>query len=102
MNTPKSRRPHPKAIAAIKITPPAMTGRVPLLGLAAQRTSLLLVHGFRPTLAMRSRYDRLKEKRFVRHAAAALVATHNERTAARMDRVPRLHEGHLDPAAAVA
>jgi lipoprotein-releasing system ATP-binding protein len=28
---------------------------------------------------------------------AALVATHNERLAARMDRVVRLHEGRLDP-----
>jgi lipoprotein-releasing system ATP-binding protein len=34
--------------------------------------------------------------------SAALVATHNERIAAKMDRVLRLHEGHLDPAAAVA
>jgi lipoprotein-releasing system ATP-binding protein len=33
--------------------------------------------------------------------SAALVATHNERIAAKMDRVLRLHEGHLDPAAAV-
>jgi lipoprotein-releasing system ATP-binding protein len=31
--------------------------------------------------------------------SAALVATHNERIAAKMDRVLRLHEGHLDPAA---
>jgi lipoprotein-releasing system ATP-binding protein len=31
---------------------------------------------------------------------AALVATHNERLAARMDRVLRLHEGRLEPAAA--
>jgi lipoprotein-releasing system ATP-binding protein len=31
---------------------------------------------------------------------AALVATHNERLAARMDRVLRLHEGKLEPAAA--
>jgi lipoprotein-releasing system ATP-binding protein len=29
-------------------------------------------------------------------AGAALVATHNERLAARMDRVLRLHEGRLD------
>jgi len=29
---------------------------------------------------------------------AALVATHNERLAARMDRVVRLHEGRLEPA----
>ena len=29
--------------------------------------------------------------------SAALVATHNERIAARMDRVLRLHEGHLEP-----
>jgi lipoprotein-releasing system ATP-binding protein len=29
--------------------------------------------------------------------SAALVATHNERIAAKMDRVLRLHEGHLDP-----
>jgi len=28
--------------------------------------------------------------------SAALVATHNERLAAKMDRVVRLHEGHLD------
>jgi ABC-type lipoprotein export system ATPase subunit len=28
--------------------------------------------------------------------SAALVATHNERLAARMDRVVRLHEGHLE------
>ncbi|MEO5808556.1 MAG: ABC transporter, partial [Sphingomicrobium sp.] len=28
--------------------------------------------------------------------SAALVATHNERLAARMDRVLRLHEGHLE------
>jgi lipoprotein-releasing system ATP-binding protein len=34
--------------------------------------------------------------------SAALVATHNERIAAKMDRVLRLHEGHLDPAAIVA
>jgi lipoprotein-releasing system ATP-binding protein len=32
-------------------------------------------------------------------AGAALVATHNERLAARMDRVLRLHDGRLDPAA---
>ena len=32
--------------------------------------------------------------------SAALVATHNERIAAKMDRVLRLHEGHLDPAPA--
>ena len=31
--------------------------------------------------------------------SAALVATHNERLAARMDRVVRLHEGRLEPAA---
>jgi lipoprotein-releasing system ATP-binding protein len=31
--------------------------------------------------------------------SAALVATHNERIAAKMDRVLRLHEGHLDPEA---
>ncbi|HEY8593520.1 MAG TPA: ABC transporter ATP-binding protein [Sphingomicrobium sp.] len=31
--------------------------------------------------------------------SAALVATHNERLAARMDRVVRLHEGRLQPAA---
>src|SRR3954464_12708593 len=30
--------------------------------------------------------------------SAALVATHNERIAAKMDRVVRLHEGRLDPA----
>jgi lipoprotein-releasing system ATP-binding protein len=30
------------------------------------------------------------------HGSAALVATHNERLAARMDRVVRLHEGVLD------
>ncbi|MFC3099612.1 ABC transporter ATP-binding protein [Altererythrobacter lauratis] len=30
------------------------------------------------------------------HGSAALVATHNERLAARMDRVVRLHEGHLE------
>ena len=30
--------------------------------------------------------------------SAALVATHNERLAARMDRVVRLHEGRLEPA----
>ncbi|WP_447754936.1 ABC transporter ATP-binding protein [Sphingopyxis fribergensis] len=29
------------------------------------------------------------------HGSAALVATHNERLAARMDRVLRLHEGHI-------
>lgn len=29
--------------------------------------------------------------------SAALVATHNERIAAKMDRVLRLHEGHLQP-----
>jgi len=29
--------------------------------------------------------------------SAALVATHNERMAAKMDRVLRLHEGHLSP-----
>jgi lipoprotein-releasing system ATP-binding protein len=35
--------------------------------------------------------------RLVRHeAGAALVATHNERLAARMDRVLRLHEGKLE------
>ena len=34
--------------------------------------------------------------------SAALVATHNERIAAKMDRVLRLHEGHLDPTSAVA
>ena len=34
--------------------------------------------------------------RLVRHeGSAALVATHNERLAARMDRVVRLHDGHL-------
>jgi len=32
--------------------------------------------------------------------SAALVATHNERLAARMDRVVRLHEGRLEPVAA--
>jgi lipoprotein-releasing system ATP-binding protein len=32
------------------------------------------------------------------HGSAALVATHNERLAARMDRVVRLHEGRLDAA----
>ena len=31
--------------------------------------------------------------------SAALVATHNERIAAKMDRVLRLHEGHLQPEA---
>ncbi|MEQ8309703.1 MAG: ABC transporter ATP-binding protein [Sphingopyxis sp.] len=30
------------------------------------------------------------------HGSAALVATHNERLAARMDRVLRLHEGHIE------
>jgi lipoprotein-releasing system ATP-binding protein len=34
--------------------------------------------------------------------SAALVATHNERIAAKMDRVLRLHEGHLDPQAVPA
>ena len=35
--------------------------------------------------------------RLVRHeGSAALVATHNERIAAKMDRVVRLHEGHLE------
>jgi lipoprotein-releasing system ATP-binding protein len=34
--------------------------------------------------------------------SAALVATHNERIAAKMDRVLRLHDGHLDPAAVAA
>jgi lipoprotein-releasing system ATP-binding protein len=34
--------------------------------------------------------------------SAALVATHNERIAAKMDRVLRLHEGHLESAATVA
>jgi lipoprotein-releasing system ATP-binding protein len=29
---------------------------------------------------------------------AALVATHNERIAAKMDRIVRLHEGRLEPA----
>jgi lipoprotein-releasing system ATP-binding protein len=33
--------------------------------------------------------------------SAALVATHNERMAAKMDRVLRLHEGHLSPDALV-
>ena len=28
--------------------------------------------------------------------SAALVATHNERLAGRMDRIVRLHEGHLE------
>jgi lipoprotein-releasing system ATP-binding protein len=28
--------------------------------------------------------------------SAALIATHNERLASRMDRVVRLHEGHLE------
>jgi lipoprotein-releasing system ATP-binding protein len=28
--------------------------------------------------------------------SAALVATHNERLAARMDRIVRLHDGHLE------
>ena len=32
-------------------------------------------------------------------AGAALVATHNERLAAKMDRVLRLHEGHLEQSA---
>lgn len=32
------------------------------------------------------------------HGSASLVATHNERLAARMDRVVRLHEGRLDAA----
>ena len=30
------------------------------------------------------------------HGSAALVATHNERLAAQMDRVLRLHEGHIE------
>lgn len=30
------------------------------------------------------------------HGSAALVATHNERLAAKMDRVLRLHEGHIE------
>ena len=30
------------------------------------------------------------------HGSAALVATHNERLAARMDRIARLHDGVLD------
>ena len=30
------------------------------------------------------------------HGSAALVATHNERLAAKMDRVWRLHEGHIE------
>ncbi|HEY1605109.1 MAG TPA: ABC transporter ATP-binding protein [Allosphingosinicella sp.] len=34
--------------------------------------------------------------------SAALVATHNERIAAKMDRILRLHEGHLQPEAAAA
>ena len=34
--------------------------------------------------------------------SAALVATHNERIAAKMDRVLRLHEGHLTPEATVS
>ena len=34
-------------------------------------------------------------------AGAALVATHNERLAAKMDRVLRLHEGHLEEPTAV-
>ena len=34
--------------------------------------------------------------------SAALVATHNERMAAKMDRVLRLHEGHLSPDKIVA
>ena len=35
--------------------------------------------------------------RLVRHeGSAALIATHNERLAQRMDRVVRLHEGKLD------
>jgi lipoprotein-releasing system ATP-binding protein len=34
--------------------------------------------------------------------SAALVATHNERIAAKMDRILRLHEGHLDPGTVVA
>jgi lipoprotein-releasing system ATP-binding protein len=28
--------------------------------------------------------------------SAAVVATHNERLAAKMDRIVRLHEGHLE------
>ena len=32
----------------------------------------------------------------LRHGSAALVATHNERLAARMDRVLRLHEGRVE------
>ena len=34
--------------------------------------------------------------------SAALVATHNERIAAKMDRVLRLHEGHLEPEALIS
>jgi lipoprotein-releasing system ATP-binding protein len=34
--------------------------------------------------------------------SAALVATHNERIAAKMDRVLRLHEGHLEPETAIS
>ncbi len=30
------------------------------------------------------------------HGSAALVATHNERMAARMDRVLRLHDGRIE------
>ena len=30
------------------------------------------------------------------HGSAALVATHNERLAARMDRVLRLHDGRIE------
>lgn len=33
------------------------------------------------------------------HGSAALVATHNERLAARMDRVLRLHDGRIEPSA---
>jgi len=43
--------------------------------------------------------DRVFEEflRLVRgEGSAALVATHNERLALRMDRVLRLHEGHLE------
>ena len=50
--------------------------------------------------------DELEETEFLKlvreEGSAALVATHNERIAAKMDRVLRLHEGHLDPSLAVA